>query len=61
MLSPVPDRICEASAHECVRLAQATDDPELKKNLLQMAHDWMVAAMTSNQEQLGGVPEDVDV
>ena len=49
MLSRIHDRICEASAHECVRLAQATDDPELRKNLLQMAHDWMVVALTSDQ------------
>jgi hypothetical protein len=35
----------EGYARECVRLAQLADDPKLRERLLQMAREWMAAAM----------------
>ena len=32
-------------ARDCVRLAQSADSPELRERLLQMAREWMAAAM----------------
>jgi hypothetical protein len=42
--------IYELSARECVRLAQAAEDPALRSDLLKMAHDWMVAELKREQE-----------
>jgi hypothetical protein len=39
------DREMEAYARECVRLAQRTDDSKIREQLLQMAREWMAAAM----------------
>jgi NADH:ubiquinone oxidoreductase subunit D len=39
------DNECLDYARECVRLAELTDDPELLNQLLQMAHEWVAAAM----------------
>jgi hypothetical protein len=39
------DNECLDYARECVRLAELTDDPELRNQLLQMAREWMAAAM----------------
>lgn len=39
-----PDKICEDSARECVRLARMTDDAELRNELFKMARDWMAVA-----------------
>ena len=35
----------EEYARECVRLAQVADDHQLRERLLQMALEWMAAAM----------------
>jgi hypothetical protein len=32
-------------AHECMRLAGLTDEPEIRDQLFAMARDWMAAAM----------------
>jgi hypothetical protein len=39
------DREIEGYARECVRLAQQTDDPKIREQLLQMAREWMALAM----------------
>ena len=39
-------------ARECIRLADRTDDPELRERLLQMAREWMAVAMEE-----GNLPE----
>jgi hypothetical protein len=39
------DKECEGYAHECVRLAGLTDDPEIREQLFQMAREWMAQAM----------------
>ena len=39
------DQEMEGYARECVRLAQQTDDPTIREQLLQMAREWMAAAM----------------
>jgi hypothetical protein len=40
-----PDKELEDYARDCVRLAQLTDIPEIREPLLQMAREWMAAAM----------------
>ena len=40
-----PDKELEEYARDCVRLAQLTDIPEIHERLLQMAREWMAAAM----------------
>ena len=47
--SPEND-ICVRSARECVRLAQMTNDPELRHQLFEVARDW-IAAATSGEQQ----------
>jgi hypothetical protein len=37
--------ICHESARECVRLARASSDPDLRHELFEMARQWMVLAM----------------
>ena len=49
-----PDKICEASALECVRLARMTNDPELREELFKMARDWMAVA-TKETERVENV------
>jgi len=39
------DREIEDYARECVRIAQQTDDPKIREQLLQMAREWMALAM----------------
>jgi len=39
------DREMEEYARECVRLAQLADDQQVREQLLQMAREWMAAAM----------------
>ena len=36
---------CIEYARECVRLAGLTDDPDIRDRLLEIARDWMAAAM----------------
>jgi hypothetical protein len=44
------DQEMESYARECVRLAQLTDDSNIREQLLQMAREWMAAAM--HEEEL---------
>ena len=39
------DDECTGYARECVRLAGLTKDPQLRDQLLDMAREWMGAAM----------------
>ena len=41
----VTDQECLGYARECVRLAEFSDNPELRKTLLHMAREWMAVAM----------------
>jgi len=41
----VTDQECVDYARECVRLAEFSDNPELRKILLHMAREWMAVAM----------------
>jgi hypothetical protein len=40
---------CVDYARDCVRLAGMASDPELQERLLQMAREWMAAAMHENK------------
>ena len=40
-----PDKTMEDHARDCVRLACGVKDPVLREQLLQMAREWMAAAM----------------
>jgi hypothetical protein len=40
---------CVDYARDCVRLAGMASDPELHERLLQMAREWMAAAMHENK------------
>jgi hypothetical protein len=54
-----PDKKMEEYARDCVRLAHAVNDPVLRERLLQMARDWMAAAMGEEnlrEPKLGSVP-----
>jgi hypothetical protein len=39
------DKTMEGYARDCVRLAQLANNHELREQLLQMAREWMAAAM----------------
>ena len=39
------DTECVGYARDCARLAQKTNDPDLRERLLQMAREWMAVAM----------------
>ena len=39
------DQECVAYARECVRLAELTDEPEIRDQLFALAREWMAAAM----------------
>lgn len=39
------EKDCEDYAHECVRIAGHTNDPHLYEALMQMAREWMAAAI----------------
>ena len=38
------DKECVDYARECVRLADMTNDPQMRQQLLQLADDWMAIA-----------------
>ena len=40
-----PEKTMEDHARDCVRLACGVKDPVLREQLLQMAREWMAAAM----------------
>jgi hypothetical protein len=40
-----PEKDCESYARECVRLSELTEDPRLQTALMQMAREWMAAAI----------------
>jgi len=40
-----PEKDCESYARECVRLAGLAKDPQVHEALMQMAREWMAAAM----------------
>jgi alkylation response protein AidB-like acyl-CoA dehydrogenase len=40
---------CIEYARECVRLAGLTDDPDIRDRLLEIARDWMAAAMGEDE------------
>ena len=48
-----PDKELEDYARDCVRLAQLTDIPEIHERLLQMAREWMAAAMDELKGETG--------
>jgi hypothetical protein len=39
------DKDMEDYARDCVRLAQLAQEPNLREQLMQLARDWMAAAM----------------
>jgi hypothetical protein len=39
------DEDCVSCARECVRLAELTDEQEVREQLFALARDWMAAAM----------------
>ena len=39
------DQECVAYARECVRLAELTDEPEIRDQLFALAREWTAAAM----------------
>jgi len=39
------DKECVGYARDCERLADRTNDPELRERLLKMAREWMAVAM----------------
>ena len=41
----VSDKDMEDYARDCVRLAQLAHDPKVREQLMQMAREWMAAAM----------------
>ena len=48
------DKELEQYAHDCIKLADMTDDPAIREPLLKMARDWMeVACAEQQQEPLG--------
>ncbi len=51
----ITDNAMEDYARDCVRLAHRVSDPVLRERLLQMAREWMAAAM---HEEM--VPEAVE-
>jgi hypothetical protein len=40
-----PDKTMEDHARDCVRLACGVKDPVVREQLMQMAREWMAAAM----------------
>jgi hypothetical protein len=42
--------ICHESARECVRLARASDDPDLRHELFEMARHWMALALDEQDQ-----------
>jgi hypothetical protein len=44
------DHVCEGYARECVRLAGLAKDQQLRDQLLDMAREWMAAAMWEQPE-----------
>jgi hypothetical protein len=42
--------ICHESARECVRLARASDDPDLRHELFEMARQWMALALDDEDQ-----------
>jgi hypothetical protein len=48
----VSDKDMEGYARDCVRLAQLARNPELREQLMQMARDWMAAAMHDSPQSL---------
>jgi phosphopantothenoylcysteine synthetase/decarboxylase len=47
----VIDKKRMAHARECVRLAGLTDDQEVRDQLIDLARDWLVAAMKKEKEE----------
>jgi len=47
----VTDKEMEGYARDCARLADMTDDPEIREQLMKMAREWMEAALGSKQAQ----------
>jgi hypothetical protein len=44
--------IANAHAHECVRLAGLTDDPEVRDQLLELALQWMGDALHASDSEV---------
>ena len=40
----------EEHAHDCVRLAEQTKSPERRDHLLELAREWMTAALDEQDE-----------
>ena len=49
----VSSKAMEEYARECVRFAQLANKPELREQLLQMAREWMAAAMGETEAHEG--------
>jgi hypothetical protein len=43
------DKELEQYAHDCIRLADMTDDPAIREPLLKMAREWMEVAHAEQQ------------
>ena len=50
------ENICYAAAHECCRLADMTDDPEVRSELLKLARQWTALAI-EEERTAAVVPE----
>ena len=49
------DNELEQYAHDCIRLADMTDDPAIREPLLKMARDWMEVARVEQQQKPLGI------
>ena len=47
---------CIQYARECVRLAGLTDDPDIRDRLLEIAREWMAAAMGEDVSMEAAAP-----
>jgi hypothetical protein len=47
---------CIEYARECVRLAGLTDDPDIRDRLLEIAREWMAAAMGEDVSMEAAAP-----
>jgi hypothetical protein len=50
------DKELEQYAHDCIRLADMTDDPAIREPLLKMAREWMEVARAEQQSASGLTP-----
>ena len=55
------DKTMEDYASECRRIAEMTDDPIIRDEMMKMARRWMEAALGSKKNNSSSKPEQRDV